>query len=78
MTWTLEDMEFLGRANDDIYQLERLQTALNNLNDGLYASTVRDDGQLTDRVEELIEATKKLIDILEKKKLEEYNKQFPN
>tara|TARA_R110000824_G_scaffold87471_2_gene215611 strand:- start:1700 stop:1942 length:243 start_codon:yes stop_codon:yes gene_type:complete len=73
MVWTFEDTELLGSARDDISLLKDLKEALDSLDDNIYTSVIRDDGELVDRVEEHIDAYQEMILILEKRKLEDYN-----
>ena len=73
MVWTFEDTELLGSTRDDISLLKDLKEALDALNDNIYTSVIRDDGELVDRVEEHIDAYEEMILILEKRKLEDYN-----
>ena len=50
MVWTFEDTELLGSARDDISLLKDLKEALDSLDDNIYTSVIRDDGELVDRI----------------------------
>ena len=68
------DKKLLDELYRDVEQLQSLRSLIDSLPDGLYDSIVQDDGEMIDRIEELISATSQVIQTLEIEKLEEYNR----
>lgn len=68
------DKKLLDELYRDVEQLQALRSLIDSFPDGLYDSIVQDDGEMVDRIEELISATSQVIQTLEIEKLEEYNR----